>query len=263
MGDPRQAVLLAAGAGSRLLPMTRDMPKCLVPLRGVPLLEHLLLGLAPLNLEELVVVTGWQRERFTAHLGEQRGHTRIRYVHNAAFRETNNIVSLQLAAPWVRPPFVLLESDLYLERAAVTRLRVPDNMLVAPYVEGMRGTGVAIDSSGRVARLFLQAHTLAAEQRNLLWKTVNACTLSAPAWDQLQPALAARIARGYVGDYYEAALVELLAARKMCLNAVDVSSTRWFEIDDESDLARAESLIGPHRLSLDAGKPSERVVVNR
>jgi NDP-sugar pyrophosphorylase family protein len=244
MSEVRQAVLLAAGAGTRLLPLTRRLPKCLVPLAGVPLVDHLLgaLAAAGLDLDELVVVTGWQGEPLRRHLGDRRGRMRVRYVDNPAFATTNNIVSLARAAPLVRPPFALLESDVVIRPAAVRPLARPDTVLVSRYTDGMSGTGARAGAGGRVTELVLAAHRAPREVRATLLKTVNLASFSAATWACVRHAIGRWITSGRTGAFYEAPIAELVAAGAVDLHAVEVAPRDWQEIDDEVDLARAAAV---------------------
>ncbi len=65
-----KVVLLLAGRGTRLLPMTETMPKPLLPVAGAPVLEHILKPLRALPIEELIVVTGHLGEHIEAYLRE-------------------------------------------------------------------------------------------------------------------------------------------------------------------------------------------------
>ena len=67
-----RAIVLAAGRGTRLRPYTDDRPKCMVPYRGKPLLDHLLATLRRGGIDDIVVVRG--------PLGEQLGDRGVRYV---------------------------------------------------------------------------------------------------------------------------------------------------------------------------------------
>lgn len=84
-----RAIVLAAGEGTRLRPLTADRPKCLVALRGRPLLDHQLAALAAAGVSDVTVVTGYRAEALAG-----RG---LATRHNPAFAETNMVASLLCA----------------------------------------------------------------------------------------------------------------------------------------------------------------------
>lgn len=65
-----RAMILAAGRGERLRPLTDSLPKPLLPVRGRALIEHHILGLAAAGVRQIVVNLGWLGERLRAHLGD-------------------------------------------------------------------------------------------------------------------------------------------------------------------------------------------------
>ncbi len=79
--EPMPAVLLAAGLGSRLLPLTRDIPKCLVPIHGKPLLEYWLDLLGNAGLAPLVVNTHHHAEMVRGFISTNRWRDQITIVH--------------------------------------------------------------------------------------------------------------------------------------------------------------------------------------
>jgi choline kinase len=83
-----RAVVLAAGEGTRLRPLTADRPKCLVELAGRPLLAWQLDALAHAGVDDVTIVTGYRAEAIT-------GGTRR--VHNPRYAETNMVASLMCA----------------------------------------------------------------------------------------------------------------------------------------------------------------------
>lgn len=83
-----RAVVLAAGEGNRLRPLTADRPKCLVELAGRPLLAWQLDALARAGVEDVTIVTGYRADAIT--VGTRR-------VHNARYAETNMVASLMCA----------------------------------------------------------------------------------------------------------------------------------------------------------------------
>jgi L-glutamine-phosphate cytidylyltransferase len=83
-----RAVVLAAGEGNRLRPLTADRPKCLVELAGRPLLAWQLDALARAGIDDVTIVTGYRADAITA--GSRR-------VHNPRYADTNMVASLMCA----------------------------------------------------------------------------------------------------------------------------------------------------------------------
>ncbi len=106
----RTAVLLAAGLGDRLEPLTWDRPKCLVTVDGTPILERLLLTLDEHGIERLVVVSGYKAEMISDYLGESFGDIAVEYVVSRRFATTNTMYSLWLAKDLVDEPTLLIET---------------------------------------------------------------------------------------------------------------------------------------------------------
>ena len=168
----QQAVLLAAGTGSRLLPLTASCPKCLVKVRGRAIVDTLLDGLKALGIEEIVVVTGYQAEALREYLSA-RTSFRWRFVDNPRYATTNNILSLQVASESIAAPFVLVESDIYTRPEVMAPLATPDTMIVAPYTADMDGTAITMDAQGRVQEMVIRAHLHRPDSLSEMFKTVN------------------------------------------------------------------------------------------
>ena len=147
----RQAVILAAGRGSRLAPLTAQRPKCLVEVGGAPLVDSLLARMAEIGVRHVVLVAGYRSDAVRAHLA-RRGHDlRIDVVDNPDWAEAQNALSLHAAAEHIRPPFVLLDGDLWLSPALAAALRAPDRMALARLRPGMVGTRARAEAGVVVA----------------------------------------------------------------------------------------------------------------
>lgn len=115
---PAKAVLLAAGAGVRLGPLTADSPKCLLPLDGRALLDYQIETLSAAGITDVTVVTGHLADRVVRHVAG-----RCRVIRNDRYATTNSIVSLHLAAEAVRGSvFVFQNADVLYSPAIVKRL---------------------------------------------------------------------------------------------------------------------------------------------
>ena len=106
------ALLLAAGAGTRLQPLTDNSPKCLTEVHGIPILKRLVSCLVEEGFRRLVVVVGYRDGQIRDYLERNACGLVIDFVDCRKFATTNNIYSLWLARDEIREPFVLIESDL-------------------------------------------------------------------------------------------------------------------------------------------------------
>jgi len=75
-----QCVILAAGKGTRLLPLTETIPKPLVSIAGKPLLDHIIDAL-PSAVDELIIVTGYLEDKIKAYYGKEYLGRKVTYVH--------------------------------------------------------------------------------------------------------------------------------------------------------------------------------------
>ena len=106
----KRAIFLAAGFGSRLVPITLNTPKPLVLVHGKKLIETLLDACMDAEIEEIIIVTGYLSEQFEILLKK---YPNIKFIKNDIYNEANNISSAYLVRDMFSNAYVL-ESDLYL-----------------------------------------------------------------------------------------------------------------------------------------------------
>jgi len=233
------ALLLAAGAGTRLQPLTLDAPKCLTEVGGVPILERLVNHLRAQGFERLVVVIGHLGDRIQKFLQQHTGELRIDYVINPDYLTTNNIYSLWLARQQIREPFLLVESDLVFETWMLDDMLQPDKMAISRVLPWMNGTTVELGLEQRVTA-FRMGGELGNNARQ--YKSVNLYSLSLYSWSKIKERLSRYISAGRLGEYYEAVFAEMAADGTLCFDAVFFDADRWYEIDTKADLRAAENL---------------------
>src|SRR5258707_13083770 len=105
-----RALLLAAGIGSRLLPITATTPKCLVVINGRPLLDYWLELLFGAGIERVLVNTHWLAEQVGAYARTSRWASRVDLVHEAELLGTAGTV-LANREWFQRPPFICAHAD--------------------------------------------------------------------------------------------------------------------------------------------------------
>ena len=107
-----KAVILSAGQGRRLLPLTENSPKCLLPISGKTILEWQIDALLAVGIEEITVVTGFQTG-LVEKLLQQRypDHTLINTIFNPFFEVADNLASCWMARSVMNCDFLLLNGD--------------------------------------------------------------------------------------------------------------------------------------------------------
>jgi len=118
-----KAIILSAGQGRRLLPLTENRPKCLIPLSGRPVLEWQLRNLAAAGVDEAVVVTGFGADQVEAALMTmQLGDIAVSTLHNPFFAHADNLGSCWVARDEFDGEMLLLNGDTLFETAIAERL---------------------------------------------------------------------------------------------------------------------------------------------
>jgi len=154
-----QAVILAGGLGTRLWPLTSQVPKPLVPVAGVPYLEHQLKLLARQSIRDILILTGYLGEQVEACFGDgRRLGVHIRYSREWQPLGTGG--ALRQARPLLADSFLVIYGDSYLpiEYAAVSHLltATADGAVMAVYRDPSGETdvnaNVALDVDGTVLR---------------------------------------------------------------------------------------------------------------
>ena len=111
------AILMAAGLGSRMKPLTETTAKPLVTIRGVPLIETVLAALKRRGVAEIYIVTGYKKEQFTSLVDR---YPNVHLIENEEYATKNNINSIAVAAEQMASADCFVcEADLYLPHAEV------------------------------------------------------------------------------------------------------------------------------------------------
>jgi 2-aminoethylphosphonate-pyruvate transaminase len=233
-----EAVILAAGLGSRLKERTADKPKGFLELGGRAIVEWSVQKLISAGVERIIIGTGWRREAYEALAAKYRV---IETVYNADFAETGSLRTLALCAAHVKHDFFLLESDLIYDSAALFAL-ANDGRPAITLASGATGSGDEVWLSADSGGILTAASKNRAALSSVCGELVGISKLS--------PALLAKLcayeeecrAANPKADY-EGALAACggVAVRK-------IEYLAWREIDDESHLRLAETRTLPRIL---------------
>lgn len=233
------ALLLAAGTGSRLYPLTKNSPKCLTLVNEKSILERLITNLKNQGFTRLVIITGYEKECIMDFLGNKSGNLSIEYIYSPLYKSTNNIYSLWMARNIINEAFVLIESDLVLNTSLLDEMVFPDKIAVALMQPWLNGTTVSINKLNQVTQ-FQKGTT--DSYSDIRYKTVNIYSFSLLSWRAIVEKLNQYISEGNVNCYYEAIFSDMIDDKSLSLESVSFDHKPWYEIDTINDLTEAEKL---------------------
>jgi choline kinase len=230
-----QAVILAGGVGSRLGAATKDRPKCLVEVGGIPLIKHQLEALADHGVGPVLIVLGYKAEAVREVVGEAAD-----YVVNTRYEETNSLYSLWLARNWVKGPFLLLNCDLLFHPDILDRVLENGGSVLAydsTSLGGREQTKVAI-RDGRVLDLGKDIPAGASRGENL-----GLLKFDAEGARALFESVEILIEQGHEKTWVTEAV--RTTCSKVPIRGVNVAGLPWAEIDFPYDLDRARREVWP------------------
>jgi choline kinase len=117
-----KAIILSAGQGRRLLPLTQSIPKCILPVQGRPLIAWQIDTLARCGIADVTAVLGFGVEPVEKLLAELYGPQRIHTLYNPFYASTDNLVSCWVARVEMRQDFLLLNGDTLFEPTVLEQL---------------------------------------------------------------------------------------------------------------------------------------------
>lgn len=241
-----QAMILAAGFGKRLRPLTEQMPKCLVPVKGKPLLLNALDCLSRFDISEVILVVGHRKGDVMNAVGHEYHGMKITYVENPEYETTNNVYSFYLAKNYIRDDCLLLECDIYYTYDLIEQLltgKAECNILVSPFDKAtMNGSVVFCDDGDRAKGLYVKRDQGPDFDYTGALKTVNAYLFRGSFLQKvLFPQLEVYLQTQGVNSYYELVIGGLIYYGNSDIRVLRIDANRWYEIDDQDDLARAEA----------------------
>ena len=117
-----KAVLLAAGRGTRMRELTQELPKPMLPVRGKPVLQHIVEGLRDAGVKEILIVVGWQAEVVSQFFGDgSKLGVRIQYTTQTVQDGTGRVVELARGFAGAEP-FVLSYGDILIAPENYSRI---------------------------------------------------------------------------------------------------------------------------------------------
>lgn len=243
------AIILAAGNGSRLQPLTNQIPKVMVDVCGKTIIKRALDNLAELNkINKIMIIVGYKAEKIRKHIGDSHKGIDITYIMNDDYNSTNNMYSLWLAKDYINRNTILLEGDVVFEKEMLIPLldsRHPNLALVTKYNKSIPGTVITMDEKTNKITNFIGSinQKKSKDYFNDKYKTINIYSFEKQFIEKhFMPSMKNHMHIHGKNDFYEVALESLVRSGvEIHAHLID-NKSKWYEIDNIPDLKKASSM---------------------
>jgi len=235
-----QIIILSAGIGNRLNPITLMKPKCLVNVNNKPILKHQIdLFIKNEKIHEIIVVIGYKADSVKNFISSTYNNSeKIKLIENKKYLTTNNMYSLFMTRDHIKDSFILINGDVILEQ------KLFDEFLISPYNDAIAvDIGEYYEESMKVVQKngFLVDISKEITKENALGCSIDLYKFSKRGkeifFSKMEEII---VKKKKLNLWTEIALQELLNEGKLQMKAFDIKGRNWFEIDDFDDLYNAE-----------------------
>ncbi|MGC8718482.1 MAG: NTP transferase domain-containing protein [Thermodesulforhabdaceae bacterium] len=228
------AIILAAGQGKRLLPYTKDRPKCLLDFGGKSLIEIQLAAFSSCGIRNVTVVVGYRGDLVMSRLGNA-----VSYVTNDRYEDTSSMYSLWLARESFSGGCIVLNSDVLFHPGILRRLLDSEspNALAMDFHARLNEEEMKVRVEGRrvkgLSKSFVEADG----------ENVGMLKFDKTGWSLLMETIEAFLREGHEKEMVPFAVDAI--SSKCFIEAVPVNHLPWIEIDFPEDYERAVNEIYP------------------
>ena len=235
-----EAIILAAGLGSRLNAYTRETSKCLLEIGGESIFQRMVNIILDMGISKIYTVVGYRAINVMNAVKDQR----VQYIMNDRYATTNSIVSMACVLPNINGPFLSLPCDLLFE---------PD--LFARFLEKKSGIVMAVDRSSpfsaSATKVNLQGETIARVSKRLEpFETDGEITgmqaFYGEAVEHYKKNVCHHVTVGNTHWLNSDVIHDMITNSASQVTMADITGYTWCEVDNEDDLHRAIRIFGKH-----------------
>jgi choline kinase len=234
-------VILAAGRGSRLNPLTHDTPKCLVEVCNKKILQYQLDAYKEANIKRIIIVIGYKANDIVEYC-KNIDFLEITFIYNETYKSNENMYSLYLARNYLKgKDFILNNADLCI-----------DKNLIKNMLKDTRTNLIAVDNkiyTQDLMKIILNKNKQISNiSKNITQEEAFGCAIdfykissvsSSILFDKIIEIIELNKDLTY---WFENAFQQLFNNESFKFDFFDIKNIKWFEVDNTNDLLIAEQL---------------------
>lgn len=247
-------VILSAGMGTRLMPLTKDIPKPLLKINKMTLLERMIKNLMKTGIEEFIMIVGYNKDKVIdlAPVLEEKYGISIKIIENNRYDVTNTSVSTYLASKYIeensKDDFLLINGDNVVDPKIITRIGKRENtsLIVDNYKELNEESfkliieDEIINEDGSIANGTIKEIGKEIDIASSTGEFIGVSKVSSKDLSKFNEILEDLISENEQ-NYYDFAYKQLSTLTS--IDFVLTNGLKWTEIDDHNDWKRAQKLI--------------------
>jgi len=225
-----QAVILAAGEGTRMRPLTYTKPKVMLPVANKPILEHLIIELKNAGIDNLILVVGYKSETIRGYFGDgSRWGVKIKYIEQR--RQLGTADALKSATHLINSDFIMLNGDNIVSAEDIAKIASSKRALGIYSVPRPQDFGVVVVEDGKVKRIIEKPSQPPTN-------TINAGVykFDTAVLDYLE-----KTGVSERGEYEVTDTIQLAISDGIVFEAVELN--RWIDVGYPWDLLRANEVL--------------------
>jgi choline kinase len=231
------AIILAAGQGSRLKPLTNTVPKPLVLVTDKTIIHNALNNLEDVGVKEVYIVTGYLGEILQSKLGTTFKNLKIFYITNESYASTNSMYSLLLGLKQIpqNENVLILEGDVFFEPSVIAKIPIhPITWFADSSISELDGCYLK-SKADKVSQIGIYKHNEIKNSNGYIYaKSVGILAVENKYIQLLITWLKKAVEEKKTNLYYDLILAEHI--KELDIRLLDISEKKWFEIDSVEDL---------------------------
>lgn len=226
-----EVIILAAGVGSRLRPITLDVPKCMVPVNGVPLIGRLIKQLQQhSNISRINIVLGYKSDIVIEYLKD----CNINFIINRDFESTNNMYSFYLATKSLPNlnDIIIINADCIYDDKIITSAFESDSSCIMTDENFFNEESMKVEVNDNYVIGISKAYP----KKENTFTSIDFYRLKGDAVSKMIENVTQKIETGDLNCWTEVAINNLVNNYNKLVKPRFIGTAKWYEIDNHTDL---------------------------